>query len=116
MFAPLSPEMCPSNVSPCPFSLSPLVPAVLLSAVVRGWWTWLVIGLAVLCSLVTVLRNLWPETDFVPAALKVGREITAESDANHNIGQQTRVKLWWLRSCVIGGHLLAGLLLKLRFF
>lgn len=96
--------------------MAPLVPAVLLSAVMQGWWTWLVIGLGVLCSLVTVLRNLWPETDFVPAALIVDGEEVIESEIVRNVGRQTRVKLWWLRASVCGGHVLAGLALKLRFF
>jgi hypothetical protein len=110
----------------CGYSLAPLIPGVLLSAVVRGRWVWLVLGLCVLSSCGCALRNLWPKTSYFPAFLRAdgegvdGLEACETPDVATFGTMPTLTRrltpLWWLRFGVACSYLIAGLLLKLRFF
>jgi hypothetical protein len=101
------------------YSMAPLIPAVLLSPVLSASPSSLVLCVAVVLSTVTVLRNLWPNTEFVPDFLRARGAEDGESAGQANaVGRQQhqRSPLWWLRFGVAAAHLLAGLALKVRFF
>lgn len=122
------PESCTTAKVVCVYgySLAPLVPAVLLCALSNSL-CWVSLGISACISATTVLINLWPKTSFMPAFLRMqeadtreneGSEVPAASYGSPSVtdGWFGRSPVFWLRFGVVWCHMLAGFILKLRFF
>jgi Yip1 domain len=102
------------------YATAPLIPAVWICAVGDNALSWFALSVVAALSAWTIVRNLWPGTGLFPFGRNpgVGDPIDGAQSLGAPVGGALagRPPQWWLKCATAFTHVLAGLLLKIRFF